>query len=439
MFSGGLRTKGITKQSQENQPLITVVTVVRNSEKTLEETILSVINQTYKNVEYIIVDGASTDSTLEVIKKYEDRIDYWISEPDKGIYDAMNKGIDLAAGDWINFMNCGDYFANNNVLEKVFEQKNWDGVDVIYGNAIQINKNGDIIELTAGEDITVLKEGPIFRHNASFIRMSVHKEVKFDLPKMSKLDYALDFNFIFTLLKMNKIFKKIDIYILFYIKEGMSNHPYKNYWYVYLIMSDGKFKINYFLNYLKRLFMVSLMENIVLKYIYSFFALYVCNYIVSFIPFWFIRKIYYKMMGLKIGKSSLMNMAQYFFFIHKLKIGKNTHINKKCFFDARAGINIGNNVSISHQVSLLTGGYDINTSNFPRIFRPIKIENFVRIGANVTILQGVTIGESSVVSAGAVVTNDVEPHTIVGGVPSKKIGIRPENLNNTPSWELPFV
>ena len=90
-------------------PLITVITVVYNGEKYLEETIQSVINQTYPNVEYIIIDGGSTDGTLDIIKKYEDRIDYWVSEKDKGLYDAMNKGWSLIDGDSrILFLVAGD-------------------------------------------------------------------------------------------------------------------------------------------------------------------------------------------------------------------------------------------------------------------------------------------------------------------------------------------
>ena len=103
-----------------NNPLITIVTVSFNAVTTIEKTILSVINQTYSNIEYIIIDGGSTDGTVEIIKKYENKISKWISEPDRGIYDAMNKGIKLAIGKWINFMNAGDCFTNNSVLENIF-------------------------------------------------------------------------------------------------------------------------------------------------------------------------------------------------------------------------------------------------------------------------------------------------------------------------------
>ena len=104
-----------------NNPLISVVTVSYNAVTTIEKTILSVINQNYSNIEYIVIDGGSIDGTVDIIKKYADKITYWVSEPDKGIYDAMNKGIIVATGEWINFMNTGDTFYNENVFSEIFE------------------------------------------------------------------------------------------------------------------------------------------------------------------------------------------------------------------------------------------------------------------------------------------------------------------------------
>lgn len=116
------------------QPKISVVTVCYNAINDIEKTILSVINQTYSNIEYIIIDGGSTDGTMDIVNKYKDKIDVIVSEPDKGIYDAMNKGIDRATGDWINFMNAGDCFFNNVALENVFP-RNYESVnfDILYG------------------------------------------------------------------------------------------------------------------------------------------------------------------------------------------------------------------------------------------------------------------------------------------------------------------
>lgn len=102
-----------------DKPLLSIVTVVFNNDKTLERTIQSVFDQTYKNIEYIIIDGGSTDGTLEIIKKYADKLAYWVSETDQGMYDAMNKGIRLAKGKWIHILNSDDYYVNNKVLEKV--------------------------------------------------------------------------------------------------------------------------------------------------------------------------------------------------------------------------------------------------------------------------------------------------------------------------------
>ncbi|MBN7774043.1 glycosyltransferase family 2 protein [Clostridium aminobutyricum] len=123
-IQGGLRTKSIFKSSIENQPLVTIITVVYNRRKKLKRAIESVLGQSYQNIEYILIDGGSTDGTLEVIKEYEDKIDYYISQEDKGIYNAMNKGLQLARGEYIGIVNSDDYFDINAVkcsIEKILE------------------------------------------------------------------------------------------------------------------------------------------------------------------------------------------------------------------------------------------------------------------------------------------------------------------------------
>ncbi|MDA7472644.1 glycosyltransferase [Candidatus Pelagibacter ubique] len=120
---GGLRTKGYFKSLNSQKPLITIITVVYNNQKDIEETILSVINQSYDNIEYLIIDGGSEDNTVDIIKKYDNSIDYWISEKDNGIYDAMNKGCRLATGAGLCFLNSGDKFVGdvfNNRLKLPF-------------------------------------------------------------------------------------------------------------------------------------------------------------------------------------------------------------------------------------------------------------------------------------------------------------------------------
>ena len=123
-------------------PLISIITVVYNGEKFIESTIKSVISQNYKNIEYIIIDGASTDGTIEVIKKYENDISYWISEKDNGISDAFNKGIKRATGDLIGIINADDFY-NDNILELV--AKNYDrSIDIYFGSIIKLNEDSSV-------------------------------------------------------------------------------------------------------------------------------------------------------------------------------------------------------------------------------------------------------------------------------------------------------
>ena len=130
---GGLRTRNIFKKKEIDKPLITVITVVLNNEKYLEECILSLHNQKCENYEHIIIDGGSSDGTINIVKKHEDKIDYWCSEKDKGIYDAFNKGMQLAKGEYIGFLNSDDYYSHN-TLELLNDYiKKYPKKDFIFG------------------------------------------------------------------------------------------------------------------------------------------------------------------------------------------------------------------------------------------------------------------------------------------------------------------
>lgn len=131
---GGLRLKEKINLRDNEQPLISIITTVLNGEKHIEETILSVINQDYKNIEYIIIDGQSKDKTLEIIRKYENKIDIWISEKDDGIYYGFNKGLKLARGDLIGFVNSDDILLPNAIKTLVKYYKNFPKVDFIFGS-----------------------------------------------------------------------------------------------------------------------------------------------------------------------------------------------------------------------------------------------------------------------------------------------------------------
>ena len=170
---------------------ISVVTVCYNAVSTIEETILSVLNQTYDNIEYIIIDGGSTDGTVDIIKKYADRLAYWVSESDKGIYDAMNKGIDAATGDYINFMNAGDTFFNNNTLSQIEKEIN-PVYEIVYGDTIFKAPACEYRRKTL--PLECILQGMPFGHQSTFIKLSLMKAVKYDSSFKSSGDYHFFYN-----------------------------------------------------------------------------------------------------------------------------------------------------------------------------------------------------------------------------------------------------
>ena len=122
---------------------LSVITICYNIKDEIERTCESIVNQTNQNFEWVVIDGGSTDGTVDILNKYKKRIDVFVSEPDKGVYNAMNKGIKRASGEFLNFMNGGDCFADNTVVDE-FLKHNTDGIDVLYGNMNYIKEDGSI-------------------------------------------------------------------------------------------------------------------------------------------------------------------------------------------------------------------------------------------------------------------------------------------------------
>lgn len=220
---------------------ITVITVVYNNSSGIELTIKSVLNQTYKDLEYIIIDGCSTDGTVKIIEQYVDRVSLFISEKDGGIYDAMNKGIINSTGDYIIFLNSGDTFVNDNVLDEAtkFFKK---GSEVVYGSSIQINTDGTE-QIKKPYPIIKIEKGPIFRHNAAFFKLEVHRNYMYDLTKSNIYGYGLDFNTIFDMYKAGIIFQEIDMPIVRYDMLGISANRYLSTLYAYRITHKNEFNL----------------------------------------------------------------------------------------------------------------------------------------------------------------------------------------------------
>tara|TARA_B100000575_G_C22980944_1_gene566027 strand:- start:103 stop:942 length:840 start_codon:yes stop_codon:yes gene_type:complete len=217
-FDGGLRKKKIYKKSYRNKPLISIITVVFNDKNNIKKTILNVTNQIYSNFEYIVIDGGSTDGTAEIIKKYENKIDYWLSEKDNGIYDAMNKGIDLARGDWVNFMNSGDIFYSRLVLKSLFAHQKYKNVQIIYGNHQVIYPRGNLKIVKPGL-LKNLWKGTQFCQQSSFVTINCLKKIKFNTKKK----ISADFQFFYTAWKNNIKFKFVDINVVKFKSGGISD------------------------------------------------------------------------------------------------------------------------------------------------------------------------------------------------------------------------
>jgi glycosyltransferase involved in cell wall biosynthesis len=217
--------KRINRRSAANDlapfPVISIITVVYNNKVFLEKTLKSVVAQIYPYIDYIIIDGSSTDGTLDLLKAYDDKIGYWLSEKDYGIYEAMNKGLKHAIGDYVWFINAGDQITDPDTVQSVI--KNDPGIDVYYGDTMLIDENDNFLgmrRLRPPEKLTwkSFGMGMVVCHQALIIRR--------DLVGNYNLKYliAADFDWVLNALRKSSEIVNTRAVLIKYLGDGFSRH-----------------------------------------------------------------------------------------------------------------------------------------------------------------------------------------------------------------------
>ena len=208
-------------------PKFSIITVTYNAADTIEDTIQSVISQTYHHVEYIIIDGASKDNTLNIVDRYREHITCLVSEPDKGLYDAMNKGMQLATGDYLCFLNAGDSFHEDDTLQlMVHSLRNTEKLpDVLYGETELVDSEGNFVRmrrLSAPETLNwkSFRQGMLVCHQAFFARRELTE------PYDLHYRFSADFDWCIRIMKKANVLHNTHLTLIDYLEEGMTtqNH-----------------------------------------------------------------------------------------------------------------------------------------------------------------------------------------------------------------------
>lgn len=224
-LEGGTRVSGnFDRKIKSDSPLVSIITMCLNAENTLEQTIQSVINQTYNPIEYLIIDGGSTDSTLDILRKYDNRIDYWVREPDDGTSDAMNKGIQLSRGKLIGVI-CADDFYEENAVEIIIRAYSTDTPKIYHGDMtrIDVHTGENTFRLKPSGDLRKLFQGCVINMITAFVDRRI-----FEKHGLFNRDYKIsnDHEFLLRVFSAGVQFEYIPQNIAFMREGGMSHKNY---------------------------------------------------------------------------------------------------------------------------------------------------------------------------------------------------------------------
>lgn len=406
---------------------VSVITATRNSATTIASAIESVLNQEHHDIQYIVIDGDSTDGSQDIITNYLDSIDYFVSEPDCGIADAWNKALDVATGDHIMFVN-GDDIIPKNFISKSLQSADEENKVIVYGDTIffcdDMSKPETFIAQFEPKKIIF---GFGFMHTSCVFPASAFSEFRFSLSN----SIAVDTEHLIWCMKNGYQFKKGQA-TNFMRRGGVSDRAWKAAAKQYLgllhqngIVDEKKKRIlGAFINIRKinkSIGIGKFIRRLKVQAYYLLVALF--NGLFRFSPFFF-RRFLFRLMRFEVSPDAVIQGGIRVFGPRRLKVGSGSMVNRGVLLDNRKGITIGQNVNIAHDCRIYTLGHDVRSPAFTAVGGEVILEDYCVLFAACMIMPDVKIGRGAVILAGSVVTKDVPPFEIHGGNPASKIGDR---------------
>lgn len=406
-------------------PRVSIITATFNCADSIENTIKSVRLLNYPNIEYIVIDGNSNDSTCSIVNRNLDLVTHFVSEDDEGIADAWNKGLQISSGDFICFLNSGDAYHPefiNDHLKNFLDRKR---MLISYGITL-ITDNKFIVEVVDRNfNPLSLTDGFNFLHTSVFTSKDLYSVIG-NFHVGTKI--AFDTEWLLRALKLQIPFIKSTA-TNFMEVGGVSDKNWFNAQLEYQSHLQKKSLINkisilsisklYLKSVNRNLHLLEKIRSLKLQLIFTILAFF--NFIHNLFIFGSIRKILYLLAKFRISNTAVINGSCKFFSFRRLTVGSNSIINTGVYLDNRAGINIGSNVSISHDVKIYTLGHDINSDLFITKGKSVYIDDYVVIFAGAILMPGVKVSKGAVIYPYSVVYDNVGEMEVVAGNPAKLV------------------
>jgi acetyltransferase-like isoleucine patch superfamily enzyme len=416
---------------------VSIIIAVFNGRQEIQATLLSAFDQQYSPLEVIVVDGGSTDGTQETVLRHKQQIAAFVSEKDRGIGDAWNKGLALCKGEFVALLNCGDRWPKDFVETHVRTLRTIPRT-IQYGTTF-MTQSGQVVERADRSfDPMRLSDGFGFIHTSTMTSKAVYDEVG---PFAVEKRIAVDSEWLLRALKRGVPFTKVSVYN-YMATGGISSTQWLNGQFEYLDalkaqgFIDGTDRVLVLRKRAQALYLGLGLHRFKrrARMQAALVAIALLNGISRAVPFHWPRRLAWLLAGIRIHRTALLHQGVRLMARRRLEVGEGTVINRGTLIDNRCEVTIGRHVSIAHDCRIYTTGHDCESPDFAIQTRPVQIDDYAVLFAGAVLMPGVSIGTGAVVLPFSVVTKSVESMAVVGGVPATVRGRR----NCEPCYRLDY-